>query len=135
MKKDSQHLRLVPNPCRRGKGWVRLYDLVLIVEVKDYDVSILTGHIESWPGSHVGTEDGKTVIVWGYKPFNPQADSLDDQHERGFSVTDPNLLKVGEAEVLKGLPRAREWFGGIYQDAILQLIVKAMNDRVVTAAL
>ncbi len=120
-------LPLFAIPCNeRGEGWAKHGQRVAVVEVKDNEIKIRTGCMTSTPSTHVGIDNITNVVVWGDQPWNTDADSADDAHERTFQVCDPDLLKAEEVELFRDDVFAQRWFEGVYPPDTIRLIVTTL---------
>jgi len=100
---------------------------VVIVEVRNGNVSLKTGRISSTASSHAQADNRSKTVVWSDRQFHPVTDSSDEAYEKSFAVDDIHLLKEQEAQSLQDSVTARNWFGSIYQDRLVIKIHHALK--------
>ena len=108
-------------------GRAKCGERVVIVEVECGRVNLKTGCISSTDSSHVLADNRNTTVVQGDKRFHPVIETPEDAHERSFNVNDIHLLKEEEARSLGVLDAAKDWFGAIYQDHLVNKIHRALK--------
>ena len=99
---------------------------MVIIEVECGDVRLKTGRIVSDGSSHLPVDNRNRTVVHGNRRLQALA-SLENAHEKEFRVDDIHLLKAPEAGALRDPACAREWFGSIYQDWVINKILRALK--------
>jgi hypothetical protein len=100
---------------------------VVIVEVGNGRVNLKKGCISSADANYDLADPQTETVVRGDRRFGPMADSPEQAYQRSFRVNDIHLLKEQEAQSLQDPKTAQSWFGTIYQDEVVNRILRALK--------
>jgi len=119
--KQTQHPAGIPFHHERNGEHFIVGDQVLCIKVNHGIVFSHTARVLIVRPSDASGH----LIVWGNRPFNYQAPTMEKAHEQRFDIACRELLKFAEARILgMNSEAAIHWFKGAYPPEVARKISK-----------